>query len=245
MGTPGRARAAVQAAETIAPARHPASPVRGVSGKIRIIVADDHPLFLDGVEHVLSLEPDFRVVARCRDGIEVLQAVREQAADLLVLDMQMPRKDGLAVLRELKGARDETPVVILTAGLNDDELVEALALGARALMLKDAEPQQLVQRVRAAHAGRRWVDERCVARVSEAVFQREARGEKGSALLTPRELEVARKVATGLRNKTIAQELCVSEGTIKIHLHNIYEKLEVGGRFGLMIWARTRGLAVL
>jgi DNA-binding NarL/FixJ family response regulator len=212
-------------------------------GPSRLIVADDHPMFLDAIERMLSQEPGFEVIARCRDGIEVLNALQAHPADALVLDIRMPRKDGLVVLRELQESGCQVPVVVLTAELSDDELVETLRLGVRGLVLKDSEPRLLVQCLRKVHAGGRWLEEGCVVRVAEVLLRREAGLGEASRVLTPREVQIVRKVAVGLRNKAIAHDLCISEGTIKIHLHNIYEKVELDGRFALMHWARARGLA--
>jgi two-component system NarL family response regulator/two-component system nitrate/nitrite response regulator NarL len=204
-------------------------------------VAEDHPIFLDAVERLLSLEPDFEVVARCRDGNEVLRAIAEHAPDLLVLDIRMPRKDGLAVLRELRHSGRETPTVVLTAGLTDLEVAEVLRLGVRGFVLKEMAPQALVQCVRAVREGRHWLERGTVARASDALLRVDASQEKATRL-TPRELDVVRKVAAGLPNKAVAHELKMSEGTIKTHLHNIYEKLGVNGRFALIHWAKRRGL---
>jgi DNA-binding NarL/FixJ family response regulator len=209
---------------------------------VDVILADDHPLFLEAVERVLCLEADFRVAARCRDGAEVLRAVEEHRADLLVLDIRMPRKDGVAVLRELRDARRDIPVVVLTAQVDDEEVITLLRLGIRGLVLKEVPPDQLVQCLRDVHAGGRWLEPSCLARVTDALLRRQAGTAEALKVLTRREIEVVQKVATGLRNKAIANELCVSEGTIKIHLHNIYEKLELTGRFALMHWAREREL---
>jgi DNA-binding NarL/FixJ family response regulator len=207
-----------------------------------VILADDHPLFLDAVDRVLSLEPDLRVVARCRDGAEALHAVQEHGADLLVLDIRMPRKDGLVVVRELREAGLDIPTVILTAQVEDEEVISLLRLGVRGLMLKEVPPEKLIRCLREIQAGGRWFEPNCLARVTESLLRREAGAAEASKVLTRREVEIVRKVVTGLRNKAIAQELCVSEGTIKIHLHNIYEKLELPGRFALMHWARERDL---
>jgi DNA-binding NarL/FixJ family response regulator len=154
----------------------------------------------------------------------------------------MPRKDGVAVLRELRDAGRDIPVVILTAQLDDEEVIALLRSGIQGLVLKEVPPDQLVRCLRDVHAGGRWLEPSCLARVTDALLRRQAGAAEALKVLTRREIEVVRKVATGLRNKAIAHELCVSEGTIKIHLHNIYEKLELPGRFALMHWAREREL---
>jgi DNA-binding NarL/FixJ family response regulator len=212
------------------------------SAVLEVIVADDHPLFLDALERVLSLQPDIRVIARCRDGVEVLLAISECRADLLLLDIRMPRKDGFAVLRDIKEAGEDIPVVVLSGHLADEDVIELLRLGIRGLVPKQVPAETLIQCLREVHAGGRWFDPICLARVADTLVRRDAGAGEGLKALTPREVEIVRKVATGLRNRAIARELCVTEGTVKIHLHNIYEKLEVAGRFALMHWARERDL---
>lgn len=209
---------------------------------ITLVLADDHPIVLHGLEQLFRLEPDLRVVARCLDADEALRAVREHAPDLLVLDIRMPGKDGLEVLRELSRARLGTRVLLLTAAADEDEVVEAVRLGARGIVLKEMAPQRLVQAIRQVHAGELVVDNRAVVRALEKVVRRETGTRRLAAVLTPRELEIVRMVATGLRNKEIAARLAITEGTVKIHLHNTYEKLKVDGRLELMLFAQEHGL---
>jgi two-component system nitrate/nitrite response regulator NarL len=209
---------------------------------IRIVVADRHPLFLDGVEHALEREPDLRVVARCANGVEVLTAVQKHDPDVLVLDIAMREKDGLTVLRELRQQERRTRVVLLTAGLRDDEVVEAHRLGVRGVILKEMPSHSLVQCLRRVHAGGHWVEKTSLPRAMDVLLRGEAATRELNRVLTPRETEVVRKTVRGLGNRAIAEELGVSEGTIKIHLHNIYEKLHLNGRFSLMVWAREHGL---
>ncbi|HYG65329.1 MAG TPA: response regulator transcription factor [Thermoanaerobaculia bacterium] len=214
---------------------------------IRLILADDHPIILDGLQQLFRLEPDFEVVACCRDGEETLKALRLHAPDILVLDIRMPRGDGLAVLRALAGEKlaEEKPatrVVLLTAAVEENQLVEALELGVGGVVLKEMAPRLLVEAVREVHGGGRWLDQGSTHRALDKLLQREANSRETARLLTPRELEIVRMVARGLRNRAIAEQLFITEGTVKIHLHNIYQKVEVDGRLELTLYAQSRGL---
>jgi DNA-binding NarL/FixJ family response regulator len=209
---------------------------------VTIVLADDHQIVLEGLVQILRLEPDFQVVARCTNGEETLEAVRRHRPEVLVLDVRMPGKDGLAVLRDIRREELPTRVVLLTAALDEGGVVEAVRLGVWGLVFKEMAPQTLVTCVRKVHAGERWLDNRSVVRALETISQREATAEASAAQVTPRELEIIRMIATGLRNKEIATQLSISEGTVKIHLHNIYEKLQVDGRLALLLYAQEHGL---
>lgn len=209
---------------------------------IRLVLADDHPMMLAGLEQLLGLERDFVIVAKCANGDEALQNVRRHQPDVLVLDLQMPGKDGLAVLRELQGERLPGRTVILTAALDEDDVFEAMRLGVRGIVLKHMAPRLLVECIRAVHAGREWFERGSLSQAIERLMRREASAREAAGLLTPRELEIVRMVAKGLRNKEIARQLGISEGTVKIHLHNIYQKLELDSRVAVTLWAQEKGV---
>jgi DNA-binding NarL/FixJ family response regulator len=210
---------------------------------IRLILADDHPLILDGMENLFRLEKDFKVVARCEDGEETLKALREHKSDVLILDIRMPRTGGLAVLQAIKNENLPTHVVLLTAALDETEVAAAIRLGVRGLVLKELAPKLLVQCVRQVHAGGLWLEKRTVSAALEKLLQRQAAWEEATQVLTPREIEIVKQVAAGLRNLEIAKQLFISEGTVKMHLHNIYQKLDLDSRIKLAQYAQARGLA--
>jgi DNA-binding NarL/FixJ family response regulator len=208
---------------------------------IRLALADDHPIVLDGLEQLFRLETDCEVVARCRDGEETLRALRELRPDVLILDVRMPRGDGLEVLAKIREERLPTRVVLLTAALDDEQLLLAIRRGVEAVVLKEMAPERLLETVRRVHQGERWLEPALVARAL-ATTQRERSGGRSREQLTPREREIVRMVARGMRNRAIAEQLHIAEGTVKIHLHNIYEKLAVNGRVELAVQARELGL---
>ena len=209
---------------------------------ITLVLADDHPLILDGLENLLKVEQDFSVLARCSAGEETLEAVRQHQPDILVLDLRMPGMDGFQVLRSLKTTKIATRVVLLTAALDEEALVEVISLGVRGVVLKEMAPQLLVRCIRTVHAGGQWLEKQATTRALETLVRREAGLRHASAILTPRELAIVRAIATGSRNREIAERLNISEGTVKVHLHNIYQKLGVDSRLALMIYARENAI---
>ncbi len=209
---------------------------------IRVVVADDHPIVLKGLEAVLSAERDFNVVAQCTDGEQTLRAVRAHRPDILVLDVRMPGKDGLAVVRELRKEKLPTRVVLLVAALEDEELLEATRLGVGGVVLKEMAHRLLVQCLRKVHTGERWIERTSMARAFETLLRREAGGREVAQLLTGREVEIARMAARGLPNRAIGEALHISEGTVKAHMHQVYEKLDVQSRAELMVYFKAKGL---
>ena len=210
---------------------------------IRLVIADDHQLILDGLENLFRLEGDFQIVAHCTDGLDTIGAVRRHRPDVVVLDIRMPGKNGLEIAREMRAEKLATRVVLLTAELDDDQVLEAIRVGVKGIVLKEMAPKLLVQCIRKVHAGGQWIERRSERQALEKVLRREAGAREMAALLTSRELEIVRMAAAGLRNKEIAQKLSIGEGTVKVHLHNIYEKLHVDGRMALLRYAQEKGLA--
>lgn len=207
---------------------------------IRLVLADDHPIVLDGLVQLFSMEKDFDVVAWVTTGEEALQAVRKLLPDILVLDLRMPGLDGFGVLRQMKREELPTRAVVLTA-LDNGQGFEALRLGARGIVLKDMAPRLLVQCVRAVHAGRQWVEKGVATHAADTLLRREAGIRVMAEVLTPREIEVAQMIASGRSSKVIANELAISEGTAKLHLHHVYEKLNLDGRVALVRYMQSQG----
>lgn len=210
--------------------------------RARLVLADDHPLVLDGLEQLFRVEPDFEVVARCRDGEEALRVMRAERPDLLILDIRMPRRNGLAVARAIRDEGLPTRVVLLTAELDDGQLVEAVRLGVPGVVLKETAPRLLVKAVREVQAGGQWLEPGVVGRALRGMVRREDGVREAERALTPREIEIVRLAGNGLRNREISARLGISEGTVKIHFHNIYQKLLVTGRLELALYARDKGL---
>jgi DNA-binding NarL/FixJ family response regulator len=209
---------------------------------IRVVLADDHPIVLQGLQQLFARHNDMEVVSSCADGAAALEAVRAHQPDVLVLDLRMPGQTGLQVLRALANMRTACKSVLLTAAIRDDEVVEAVKLGAMGVVLKESPPETLVECVRRVYRGEPWIERETATRAFRTIVDRDTAARGGADTLTARELEIVRMVSQGLRNKVIAERLSISEGTVKVHLHNIYEKLGVDGRLELVLTAQQKGL---
>jgi DNA-binding NarL/FixJ family response regulator len=204
---------------------------------IRIVLADDHPLILDALAGLLRAEDGFEIAAACATGAEALAAVRRHRPDVLILDLRMPDLDGLGVLRALAAEGLPTRTVLLTAAIQESEVLEAIRLGVAGVVLKEMASASVAQCVRKVHAGERWLEKRSAALLIDRLARRET-----AVQLTPRELELVTLIGHGLRNKEIAARLSISLQTVKVHLSNIYEKLGVDGRLSLLRYAEDHGL---
>jgi len=205
---------------------------------IDVIIADDHPIVLAGLTQLFRQQAGMRVVATCVNGVEALDAVRSHHPHILLLDLNMPKLDGLRVLRTLAAERIDVTTIVLTAEANAPEVAAVRAAGARGIVLKELSPQHVIDCARRAHAGSEWIE--FLGRAREAAPEP---GEQQESLgLTPRELELAGLVVSGLRNREIATQLGISEGTAKLHLYNVYKKLGVANRVELVLRMRSGGL---
>ncbi len=205
---------------------------------IRVVLVDDHPIVLQGLQHLFARQPDIEVAAACQTVAEGLTAARTAHPDVIVLDLRMPDGGGLALLDALNDELPGIRTVVLTAAISDDEVTQALQKGTAGLVLKESAPEQLLECVRRVHAGERWLDPDAMTRVLQPVSATEAAAQERAAALTGREREVVRMIAAGLRNRDIGERLSISENTVKVHLHNIYEKLGVEGRMELLLLAQ-------
>jgi DNA-binding NarL/FixJ family response regulator len=208
---------------------------------IRLVLADDHRIILEGLEQLFRRERDFDVIATCTTGEETIEATRRFKPDVLVLDLRMPQGDGLSVMRTLRAEGLPTRVVLLTASMEDDEVVEAVQLGVCGLVLKEAAAVKLVHCVRGVNAGERSLEPALINRALDRVLKKQE-AVRLTESLSPRETEIVKMVAVGMRNKEIASRLAIGEGTVKSHLHAIYEKLGVHGRVELTMYAYERGM---
>jgi DNA-binding NarL/FixJ family response regulator len=204
---------------------------------IRILVADDHPIVRDGLVAVLSTQADFAVVGTAGDGEEVLRQVRTLTPDLLLLDLEMPRLDGVETLRQLATENQPVRTIIFTAFDTDDRIIEAIRAGAQGYLLKGAPREELFNAIRIVHAGGSLLH----PVVATRLMGRLARDD-GPDALTPREAEVLQLVAQGLPNKEIAARLIVTERTVKFHVSSILGKLGANNRTEMVALAKQRNL---
>jgi len=202
---------------------------------IRLVIADDHSVVLQGIRAFLALEPGLEVSALCTDGLEAIEAVKQYKPDVLVMDVFMPQCSGIEaheLLRE-KGVR--VPTVLLTATLDDTTLVRCLEASVEGIVLKESAAEVLVEAIRAVARGERWIPPALAARAIELIARPQPEAVEE---LTPREKEVARRVAGGATNKRVAAELGIAESTVKLHLHSAFTKLGVRNRTQLSLLVR-------
>jgi DNA-binding NarL/FixJ family response regulator len=220
--------------------------------KIRIVVADDHPIFRDGLCKLLALEEDFEVVAQAQDGRQVLEVLQQLEPDILLLDLKMPGLDGLATLQRLQAARNKTRVIVLTASDDKNEFVQAMKLGTSGIVLKQTATELLIKSIRKVHAGEIWLDSHTTAAVIRTFVAADeaaaaanvpqqhlspAPRDRERSPLSQREREIVALVAQGFKNKEMAEKMFISEQTVKNHLHNIFDKLGVSDRLELALYA--------
>src|SRR6202023_1121715 len=192
--------------------------------QIRVLLADDHAIFRDGLRKLLDADEDITIVGEAQNGAECIKMLAKLKPDILLLDLRMPDKDGLAVLEEVNFDTLPTRVVVLTAAEDDRDVVRAMRLGARGVVLKQSATELLVKSIHCVHAGEIWLDNRITGEIVKAFStSNESESKRGKSLLSDREKQIVQHVAQGFRNKEIAEKLFISEQTVKNHLHNIFD----------------------
>jgi DNA-binding NarL/FixJ family response regulator len=205
---------------------------------IRILMADDHAIFRDGLRKLLDAEDDISIVGEASTGTQCIQLLGKLRPDILLLDLRMPDKDGLAVLEEVNFDSLPTRVIVLTATEDDREVVRAVRMGARGIVLKDSATDLLIKSIHTVFSGEIWLDKKKTSDVIEA-FKKSAESgpRRDKPLLSDREKEIVGLVAQGFRNREIGEKLFISEQTVKNHLHNIFDKLGVSDRLELALYS--------
>jgi two-component system nitrate/nitrite response regulator NarL len=207
--------------------------------KISLVVADDHPFVLQGIVHVIEADPELMVGAKGPDGLTALNAIREHQPAVAVLDITMPGLTGLEILARLNAEGSPTKVIFLTANATDAHILDLIEGGASALVMKDAAIDELGQCIKKVANGERHFPSDLVAKAVERETGRRSGWERVEKALSPREREIMMLVAEGLPNKEIARRLDLSEGTVRIHVHNIYQKTGIASRAALTALAVT------
>jgi two-component system, NarL family, nitrate/nitrite response regulator NarL len=207
--------------------------MNGPRPPISIVLADDHPVVLQGMASILRSQPDINVVALCEDGIAAAKAIRLFVPDIAVLDISMPGLNGLDVLSSITSDGLATKVIFLSATATDGQILTAITRGAKGIMLKDIAPESLANCVRQVAKGRQWFPADVVDAAMEREMGRRVQSKQLVQTLTPRERQVVVSLCEGNSNKMIARQLNLTEGTVKVHLSNIYNKLGVANRTAL------------
>ncbi|HEY8625792.1 MAG TPA: response regulator transcription factor [Solirubrobacteraceae bacterium] len=209
---------------------------------IRVLIVDDHAVVREGLRTFLELQDGIEVVGEAANGEEALDAVTQRRPDVVVMDLVMPKLDGVGAMRELQRRGRAPRVLVLTSFLDDERLMPAIEAGAAGYLLKNVDPAELARAVRAAHAGEALLDPSVAARLVERIAGGERPGSTGLDELTPREREVFERIAQGRSNKQIALELGVAEKTVKTHVGHLLAKLGVADRTQAALLAVREGL---
>lgn len=209
---------------------------RTLDSRLKVVVADDHTLMREGVAAVIARQPDMMVAGEAADGLEAIAIVEQEQPDILLLDLRMPKLDGVAVTARLQSQYPDVAIVILSTYDTDDDILRALRAGAKAYLLKDTPPEELANCVRTVHAGRNYVSAKVGAKLAAQATQ---------TSLTFRELDVIKLIAQGCLNKEIADRLSITEGTVKSHTSALFDKLGVANRTEAVRESIRRGLVRL
>jgi DNA-binding NarL/FixJ family response regulator len=211
--------------------------------KIRVLVADDHPMLREGLVAVLDTQQDFEVVGEAADGSEVVRLAERLNPDVILLDLEMPGVDGVAALEKLRSAGSEARTIVFTAYDTDERILGALRAGARGYLLKGASRTEIFDAIRTVHAGGSLLQPVVTNKLLQTMSREERREE--TEPLTPREIEVLGLLALGLQNKEISSRLFITERTVKFHVSSLMHKLGAENRTETVTIAAQRGLIQL
>jgi len=218
----------------------PPRPARVATKPIRILLADDHPVVRIGVRNMLQADKTFEVVGEVGDGDEAITETLDQQPDILLLDLYMPRLPGLEAMRAIMSGSPTVKIVLLTSTISTQQIIEALQIGARGIVLKDALADHLTSAIRAVVSGDYWIGGKRVVNLVGALhelMQKAAIPDRKTFGLTPREMEVVGCIVEGCSNRDIAKQFGLSEETVKRHLSNIFDKTGVSTRLELAMFA--------
>ena len=214
---------------------------------IKILIVDDHEVVRDGLVMMLGRQDDFVVVGEAKNGLEAVEKTRELHPHVILMDLRMPELDGVGAMSQIRAENPEVKFIVLTTYDTDEYIFDAINAGAKGYLLKDVSREELFQSVRAAHRGESFIEPGVAARVLDRLAQvsRQGGGTGGHQGLSERELGVLRLMAAGSANKQIASELSISESTVKTHVTNIFQKLDVSHRTEAVTQALQRGIIKL
>lgn len=213
--------------------------------KIRIFLADDHAVVRKGLEALISTHSDLEVIGTGVDGVEAIEQVSKLNPDVILLDIQMPRKTGVEAIAEIKSANPDARILVLTSFSEDETVFSAIKAGALGYLLKDSSPQELIAAIRSVHEGRSSLHPDIAFKVIQELKKPPTNLPPTEEPLTEREVDVLRLVARGLSNQEIADLLVVSERTVRAHISNILGKLHLANRTQATLYALRQGLASL
>jgi DNA-binding NarL/FixJ family response regulator len=211
---------------------------------IKVLIVDDHTVVRDGLTTMLGREQDFAVVGQARNGLEAVERARALQPDVILMDLRMPELDGVSAMRQIGAEAAAIKFIVLTTYDSDEYIFDAIEAGARGYLLNDASREELFEAVRAVHRGESLIEPGVAAKVLDR-FSELSRQAGETAVLSEREVEVLKLLAGGAANKVIAASLSISESTVKTHVANIFQKLDVNGRTEAVTEALQRGIIKL
>ncbi len=212
--------------------------------KIKILVADDHPLIRDSLRTLLATEPDLELVGEAADGVEAVRKTDELQPDLILMDLVMPKKDGLEAINEIKQRHPDISILVLTSFSDEDKVFPAIRAGALGYLLKDASPEELLKAIHDVYQGTPSLHPSIALQLLRDI-NRPSELPRAETPLSERELEVLKLVAQGLTNQEIAKKMVLSEWTVRTHVRNILTKLHLANRTQAALFAIRKGLADL
>jgi NarL family two-component system response regulator LiaR len=214
------------------------------SDPIRVFVAEDHAIVRKGVCALLTLEPGIDVVGEAANGVEAVRGIEGAQPDVILMDLVMPEMDGIEAIRRIVARQPAARILVLTSFATDDKVFPAIKAGAQGYLLKDSEPRDVVDAIRQVHRGESSLHPRIARKLMQELAQPPEQPST-PAPLTEREMEVLRLVAQGKRNRDIAEELVITEGTVRVHVSSILGKLHLASRTQATLYALREGLASL
>ncbi len=207
-----------------------------MTAPIRVLIADDHAVIREGLAAMIARQSDMQVVAEAADGAQAVELARAHQPDVILIDLRMPNLDGVVAITQIRSDRPQARVIVLTTYDDDEDIYRALRAGAMAYLLKDTPREELLDTIRAVHAGQKRIPPNVAVKLAERILAPE---------LTGRELEVLKLIVAGKSNKEIGAALSISEGTVKVHVNNILGKLGMNDRTQAVTAALQRGIVDL
>jgi two-component system nitrate/nitrite response regulator NarL len=208
-----------------------------------ILLIDDHPLLRRGVKQLIELDPALRVIAEASDANSGVQQALEHTPDLILLDLNMPHINGIDTLKLMRAAEVNSRIIVFTVSDNEEDLLAALKAGADGYLLKDMEPEDLLENLRLAAQGKVVISDQLSSLLAQALQSNQAKDKQDVTRLTPREKQIIKQIAAGLPNKVIARKLKITEGTVKVHVKHLLKKLSLRSRVEVAVWAVQEGFS--